>query len=100
MIGFFAKQMVLNIALNKGYIFTSIIAIITSIISAVYYLVIVKNLFFIKSELHKNDINVNYNFIKNVCISGYYSLTISLLTLFIISYLVYDNIFIYLIFKI
>jgi NADH-ubiquinone oxidoreductase chain 2 len=100
MIGFFAKQMVLNIALNKGYIFTSIIAIITSIISAVYYLVIVKNLFFIKSELYKNDINVNYNFIKNVYISGYYSLTISFLTLFIISYLVYDNIFIYLIFKI
>jgi NADH-ubiquinone oxidoreductase chain 2 len=87
MIGFFAKQMILNIALNKGYIFTTMIAITTSVISAVYYLVIVKNLFFTKSELFKNNINGNFNIINNVHISEYYSLIISLLTLFIISYL-------------
>jgi len=46
LIGFFGKQMVLSAALNNGYIFTTLIAIITSVISAVYYLVLVKVIFF------------------------------------------------------
>src|ERR1700749_738426 len=54
MIGFFAKQMILNLAIQQGFIFTSIIAIITSTISAVYYLMIVRNLFFFKPEIIKN----------------------------------------------
>jgi len=103
MVGFFAKQMILNIALSQGFIFTSIIAIITSVISAVYYLVIVKNLFFFKTELHKNKIkikNLNYDFIQNVYISEYYSFIISLLTLFLITYLMYDQPLLFLIQKI
>lgn len=91
MIGFFAKQMVLNTALSQGYVFTSIVAIITSVISAVYYLVIVKNLFFFKPELHKNVLNINFDLINNIKISEYYSFIISLLTLFLTSYLLYDN---------
>jgi NADH-ubiquinone oxidoreductase chain 2 len=100
MIGFFAKQMVLNIALSQGYIFTSIIAIITSVISAVYYLVIVKNLFFFKSELYKNKLDMNLDIVKNINISEYYSFIISLLTLFLMSYLIYDNNLIFILFKI
>jgi NADH-ubiquinone oxidoreductase chain 2 len=91
MIGFFAKQMILNVALNQGYILTSIIAISTSVISAVYYLVIVKNLFFFKPELNHNKLYINYDLIKNINISEYFSFIISILTLFLMSYFLYDN---------
>jgi NADH-ubiquinone oxidoreductase chain 2 len=46
LVGFFAKQMVLSAALQDGFIFISLVAIITSVISAVYYLNIVKIMFF------------------------------------------------------
>src|SRR6202012_2120927 len=89
MIGFFAKQMILNIAISQGFIFTSIIAIITSVISAVYYLMIVRNLFFYNTELKKNNILLENK--ENITISGYYSLIISVLTLFVITYMCYDQ---------
>src|SRR5690349_25158019 len=44
LIGFFAKQMVLSAALDKGYFFLSIIAILTSVIGAAYYLNIIKEI--------------------------------------------------------
>jgi NADH-ubiquinone oxidoreductase chain 2 len=37
--------MILTTALDNGYIFISLLAILTSVISAVYYLIIVKNIF-------------------------------------------------------
>ena len=46
LIGFFAKQMVLSAALDSGYFFLTIIAILTSVISAVYYLNIIREIFF------------------------------------------------------
>jgi len=50
LIGFFAKQMVLSAALDSGYIFMTLIAILTSVISAVYYLAVIKQIFFDKNE--------------------------------------------------
>jgi NADH-ubiquinone oxidoreductase chain 2 len=50
LIGFFGKQMVLSAALDKGYIFIVLIAILTSVIVGVYYLNIVKETFFYKPE--------------------------------------------------
>ena len=44
--GFFAKQMVLSAAIDGGYVFISLVAILTSVISAVYYLNLIKNVFF------------------------------------------------------
>lgn len=99
MIGFFAKQMILNIAISQGYIFTCIIAIITSIISAVYYLMIVRNLFFFNSELKKNKFTIKDNYLMSnykMTISSYYSLLISILTLYILIYINYDQEFMYL----
>src|ERR1700709_365670 len=46
LVGFFGKQMILSAALDQGYIFITLIAILTSVISAVYYLVIIKSIFF------------------------------------------------------
>ena len=50
LIGFFAKQMVLSAALDSGYIFLSLVAILTSVIGGVYYLNIIKEMFFFDSE--------------------------------------------------
>lgn len=56
LIGFFAKQMVLSAALDSGYIFITFIAILTSVISAVYYLNIIKEVFFDKSDYKINPV--------------------------------------------
>ena len=54
LVGFFAKQMILSSALDNGDIFMCLIAILTSVISAVYYLYIVKHMFFEKSNFTLN----------------------------------------------
>jgi NADH-ubiquinone oxidoreductase chain 2 len=51
LIGFFAKQLVLSAALNNGYYFLSLVGILTSVIGAVYYLTVVKTMFFEKPVL-------------------------------------------------
>lgn len=50
LIGFFAKQMVLSAALDGGYVFIVLIAVITSVIGAVYYLNVIKTMFFYFSD--------------------------------------------------
>jgi NADH-ubiquinone oxidoreductase chain 2 len=50
LVGFFAKQMILSAALDNGYIFMTLIAILTSVIGGVYYLAIIKELFFEKNS--------------------------------------------------
>lgn len=46
LLGFFGKQMVLSAALDNGYVFISFVAILTSVIGAVYYLSLIKEIFF------------------------------------------------------
>jgi NADH-ubiquinone oxidoreductase chain 2 len=62
-IGFFAKQMVLSAALDNGYVFMTLIAIITSVIGAGYYLNLVKQIFFYKSDYEKNPSLDDSNFV-------------------------------------
>lgn len=50
LIGFFAKQMVLSSALDNGYVFMVLTAILTSVVSAYYYLALVKQMFFNKTD--------------------------------------------------
>lgn len=57
LIGFFAKQFVLYSAIQNGYYFISIIAILVSVISASYYLKIIKVLY--------TDISLNNEMISN-----------------------------------
>lgn len=84
LVGFFAKQMVLKAALSQGYVFISFIAILTSVISAVYYLMIVRQMFF-----EKGDISENPN--TNITISEYLMDIISILTLLILLFIVFIN---------
>ena len=100
LIGFFGKQMILTVAIDKGFIFTVIIAIMTSVISAVYYLILIKNIYFQKSDYKLNNkilqnINKNVqikNYIKydNIILSDSLSLTVSIITLVIIFFMFFD----------
>jgi NADH-ubiquinone oxidoreductase chain 2 len=49
-VGFFAKQMILSAALDSGYVFMSLVAILTSVIGAGYYLNLIKQIFFEKTN--------------------------------------------------
>jgi NADH-ubiquinone oxidoreductase chain 2 len=108
LIGFFAKQMVLSAALDSGYIFLALIAILTSVISAVYYLNIIKQVFFDKSEYKINpelkNNSLHGNIIKNnklikkltfeldsIILSSYLTITISVLTLTILLFIFIPN---------
>ena len=53
-VGFFAKQMILSAALDSGYVFMSLVAILTSVIGAGYYLNLVKQIFFFKEDYKMN----------------------------------------------
>jgi NADH-ubiquinone oxidoreductase chain 2 len=65
LIGFFAKQMVLSAALDNGYIFISMVAILTSVISAVYYLNLIKEVFFKTPEYKVNSVVAQYLQLEN-----------------------------------
>ena len=65
LIGFFAKQMILSAALDSGYVFMSLVAIITSVVGAGYYLNLVRQIFF-----HPNDYKRNSS-TNNVTLTGY-----------------------------
>jgi len=101
LIGFFAKQMVLSAALDKGYVFLTLVAILTSVISAAYYLGIIKQIFFDNNEYKLNEDFENVTFSgeilpilfknktgktiefnsDNIIIASSLSITISILTL-------------------
>ena len=80
LIGFFSKQFVLYAAIQKGYYFISITAIIVSVISASYYLNIIKILHTIdtdnKSTVPSSTEYSNINSLHSFLIS---TLTISIL---------------------
>jgi NADH-ubiquinone oxidoreductase chain 2 len=100
LIGFFGKMMILSAAIDNGYIFMSLVAILTSVISAVYYLAIIKQIFFDQNDYRLNDelesfradgliaeknaivkkVEIKMN---NIVISSSLSLSISVITLVI-----------------
>jgi len=108
LIGFFAKQMVLSAALDSGYVFLALVAILTSVISAVYYLNIIRQVFFDKSEYKINpellSIDLHGNILKNnvlvekltfktknIILSSSLTITISILTLIILLFIFIPN---------
>lgn len=85
LIGFFAKQMVLSAALDSGYVFLALIAVLTSVISAVYYLGVIKQVFFDKTEYKLNQ--DTENFVYPIIISSCLTIAISILTLTLLLFL-------------
>nr|YP_010556900.1 NADH dehydrogenase subunit 2 [Cordyceps blackwelliae]UYS92282.1 NADH dehydrogenase subunit 2 [Cordyceps blackwelliae] len=114
LVGFFGKQMVLSAALDKGLYFITLIAILTSVIGGIYYLTIIKEMFFSKSDykintilehklfkgnvynnkainnksfiLIKKNSHIEYNY-KNIALSSPITFIISILTLTILLFL-------------
>jgi NADH-ubiquinone oxidoreductase chain 2 len=105
LIGFFAKQMVLSAALDNGYILLSFVAILTSVIGAVYYLNVIKEIFFYASPYKINPLlenlelegslynkqNILVNKVKfkynDIVMSSPLSITISISTLVILLFI-------------
>ena len=105
LVGFFGKQMVLSAALDKGLIFLSLVAILTSVIGGVYYLSIIKEMFFSSPDYKINTLledltlkgnvvdnkknivkNVKFNY-NNISLSSPISFVISSITLTILLFL-------------
>jgi NADH-ubiquinone oxidoreductase chain 2 len=101
LVGFFGKQMVLSAALDKGYIFITLIAILTSVIGGVYYLTMIKEIFFYSPTYKLNpllenldilakikpgsrEINIKHN---NITISSPMAFVISTITLIILLFM-------------
>ena len=59
LMGFFAKQFVLFSAIQSGYYFISIVAIVVSVISASYYLKVIRFLY--STATIESDLNVKTN---------------------------------------
>ena len=85
LLGFFAKQQVLYAATYSGYYFMSIVAILVSVISASYYLQIIKVMHFANAPVEGNG-NANTN------ISNSHSMLISVLTLSLVLFILNPNI--------
>jgi NADH-ubiquinone oxidoreductase chain 2 len=83
--GFFGKQMVLTSALDNNNTVLVIIAILTSVIGAVYYLNVVKTIYFDKTDYKKS-----YLFVE-VTLSNYLSIIIAILTLSITLFILIPN---------
>jgi NADH-ubiquinone oxidoreductase chain 2 len=105
LLGFFGKQMILSAAIDNGYIFMSLVAILTSVISAVYYLVIIRQIFFDKPDYIINNDLIDFKAdglitekkvivekihikLNNIVVSSSLSLPISIIT-FIISLFIF-----------
>jgi len=100
LVGFFAKQMVLSAALDSGFVFLTLIAILTSVISAVYYLSVIKQVFFDELEYKLNQDFENTAIhttiasllderarINNITFSSSLTITISILTLVLLLFI-------------
>ncbi len=105
LLGFFAKQMVLSAALDSGYVFLSLVAILTSVVGGVYYLIVIKDIFFYSPEYKLNPLLINLKFkgniynkqniitnsvkfnYNNIVMSSPISITISIITLLILLFI-------------
>ena len=106
LMGFFAKQMVFSAALQEGYIFLTLVGVLTSVISGVYYLFVVKTMFFSEHSytfkkkfqdlimpalVVKNNKITNTIELNNFSISSSLSIVISILTLVILLFMFMPN---------
>jgi len=89
LIGFFSKQFVLYSAIQNGYYFIAFVAILVSVVSASYYLKIIKVLQ-IETEINNDGIELNNNSQYNktdMLLTNFHSFLISTLTLSILLFI-------------
>ena len=81
LVGFFAKQMVLSTALDNNKIILVLVGVFTSVIGAVYYLTVIKTIYFDQS-----DYNKTYSFV-DTSLANSLSITLSILNLLIVAFI-------------
>jgi len=59
--GFFAKFFILTASMNEGFIYLSLIAVLSSVIAAFYYLRVIKNMFFNEGKKNLIQNSMFYN---------------------------------------
>lgn len=82
LIGFFGKQMILYSATHRGYYFLSLVAIIVSVISASYYLKIIRVIHFESTNKDNNEMRYS----SELKLTNVHSFTIATLTMVIALY--------------
>jgi NADH-ubiquinone oxidoreductase chain 2 len=85
LVGFFGKQMVLTTALDNRNTLLVIVAVLTSVIGAVYYLNIIKTIYFDQVEYKQSYISVR------ISLSSYLSISLSILSLLTLFFVVISN---------
>ena len=98
LIGFFAKQLVLSAALQGGFYFLALVGILTSVIGAVYYLAILKAVFFEQPDYKPSplgncsSLTNSYGGVSGIsCLSSSLTTPISVLTLMILLFIEYPE---------
>jgi NADH-ubiquinone oxidoreductase chain 2 len=98
LIGFFAKQAVLLAALDGGHVFLCLIAVITSVIGGVYYLLLVKEIFFSnnlgkdESSIFSEKTRLTNGKYTHTLLSSSLTIPISVITLMILLFILSPNI--------
>ncbi len=85
LVGFFGKQMVLTAALDNNKTILVIIAILTSVIGAVYYLNVIKNIYFENTVYEKSYI------FTDTSLSNIFSITLSFMLLLLSLFILIPN---------
>jgi len=80
LVGFFAKQMALTAALDHNKDILVIVAILTSVIGAVYYLSVIKTIYFDETEYFRP-------YFVEISLSNIYSISIGILTIATLSFI-------------
>lgn len=83
LVGFFAKYRVLYSAIENGYYFLAIVGILASVVSAAYYLRVIRVIHFDAGAVEDNDAPQ-----KTRLVSSTHSFIIAVLTLFILLFIV------------
>jgi len=81
LIGFFGKQMVLTTALDNNETVLVLVGVLTSVVGAVYYLTVIKTIYFENSQYEKIYIYTD------ISLSNIYSITLSIINLGILSFI-------------
>ena len=79
--GFFAKLMALTSALDNGKILLVLVAVLTSVIGAVYYLSVIKTIYFENPEYKKSYVYAD------ISLSNIFSITLGILNLVIVFFI-------------
>jgi NADH-ubiquinone oxidoreductase chain 2 len=85
LVGFFAKQMVLTAALDSNKTILVLTGVLTSVIGAVYYLTVIKTIYFDKSDYIRTETYAEFS------LSNMFSITLAILNLIILMFILISD---------